>query len=243
MQISLLGRLSDLTLAVRRQVLDLRQVWNEDKGARHLVLLAVAGGVSVVLLAMLVDVLRYLDLHHYRARFLSLTTDRGLPELVMDVLVLIASALTAHMFVRTRLRGYLFVTGLLLFVALDDFFSFHESIGVYLAERLSLTDIGGIGGDALGELTFMALLGLMTLPFLLWAVLDLRSENLAVLVIYGLLFTGFVGLSAGLDALHATVQSSFMDRLMGWIEDGGEILIITAISAVTILLWRSCLRS
>lgn len=243
MQIRPWQRLSELYLAIGHEIGHIRRTWTEDREARRQVQWAVAAGVVVVLIAMLVDVLRYLDVHHYRARFLSLTTDRGLPELVMDVLVLIASALNARMFFTTGLRSFLFVAGLLCFVALDDFFAFHESFGSYMSDRLAIPEVGGITGNAMAELIFMALFVLVSLPFLLWAVWGLRSANLAILAIYGVFFTLFAGFSAGVDALHSLVQSSFMDRLMGWIEDGGEIMVMTGVCAVAILQWRGRLQS
>jgi hypothetical protein len=236
-------RVSDLYLEIGYQLEDLRRTWANDVRARLWVWAAVAAGLSVVLLAIGVDVLRYLDVHHYRARFLSLTTDRGLPELVMDSLVLIAAALTARLFFRSGLPGFLFVAGLLCFVALDDFFGFHESFGFYVVDRLALPDIAGVDGNALAELAFMVLFGLVSIPFFLWAVWGLQPANLAVLVIYGVFFALFAAFSAGADFLHSFAQSSFMDRLMGWIEDGGEILVMTGLTAVAILQSRSRLSA
>jgi hypothetical protein len=242
MQVRLRERASQLYLEIDRQIDDLRQTWTEDRVARRAAVLAMLAGVSVVGLAMAVDVLRYLDLHGYRARFLSLTTERGLPELVMDALVLVAAVLTARLFFRTGLRGFLFVAGLLLFVAVDDFFALHESFGLYVADRVTLPDIAGIPGNALAELAFMILFGLVCIPFLLWAVWGFQPDNLAVLVLYGVLFALFAGFAVGVDVLHSLAQSSFMDRLMGWIEDGGEVLVMTSVSAVAILQWRGRLH-
>lgn len=113
----------------------------------------------------MVDVLRHLDVHSYRARFLSLTTERGLPELVIDALVLLAAVLTARLFLRTGLRGFLFLAGLLSCIAVDDFFALHESFGFYVAGQLEYPEIAGISANAWGELTFVILFGLVCTPF------------------------------------------------------------------------------
>lgn len=239
MQVQPRQKFLDLQLELGRQIEDLRQTWMNDGQARRWVFVAVAAGLSVVLLAVVVDALRYLDFHHYRARFLSLTTDRGLPELVMDALVLTVAVLTALMFHRTGLRGFLLISALLFLVALDDFFSFHESLGTLLVGRLGIVDHGDVKAQPLGELAFLIAFGLFCIPVLLWAVWGMQPDNLAVLVIYGVLFALFAGFSGGVDFLHSLAESSFMDRLMGWIEEGGEILVITILTSVAILQFRS----
>lgn len=231
-------RALQLTSAGCREAGEIRRVWAGDRGARQAALWSLLAGVSVVGLALVVDMLRYLDVHHYRARFLSLTTDRGLPELVMDVLVLLAAFLTARLNLRTGLRGFAFVAGLLVFVALDDFFGVHERLGAFIASRIELPEIAGIAGNAWGELAFMLLFGIVCLPSLVWSIWGLHPQNLAILVIYGVLLAVFAGFAAGVDVLHSLAQSSFIDRLMGWIEEGGEILAMTSITMVAILQWR-----
>lgn len=243
MQVWVRQQASDLYLETGRQSEDLHRTWKNDIRARLWVWCAVAAGVSVVLLAVFVDALRYLDVHHYRASFLSLTVDRSLPELVMDALVVTAAVLTARMFVRTGLRSFLLVSVLLCLVALDDFFSFHESLGTYLVDHLGIPDFGNFKGQALGELVFLVTFGLVCIPFFLWAAWGMEPRNLAVLVIYGLAFTVFAGFSGGVDFLHSLAQSSFMDRLMGWIEESGEILVVTGITSVAILQSHSSLGS
>lgn len=231
-------RALQLSSAVHREAGEIRRVWTGDRRARQAASWSMLAGVSVVGLALVVDILRYLDVHHYRARFLSLTTDRGLPELVMDALVLLAAFLTARLYLRTGLRGFAFVARLLTFVALDDFFSVHERFGAYIATRMDLPEVAGIAGNDWGELAVMAIFGIVGLPLLVWSLWGLHPANLAILVIYGVLLSAFAALAAGVDVLHSLVQSSFMDRLMGWIEDGGEILVMTSVSMVAILQWR-----
>lgn len=225
----------DLFRELRRQVGAMHQTWVHNSQARLFVYCSVAAGLGVVLLAVVVDTLRYFDFHHYRASFLSLTTDRSLSELVMDALVLIAAGLTAWMFRKTGLRSFLFVALLLFWVALDDFFSFHEAMGTLLVQWLGISSIGGLDPQALGELTFLAAFGLACGLFFLWAAWGWHPVNLAVLVLYCAAFTLFAGFSGGVDFLHSLAQSSFMDRLMGWIEEGGEILIMTALTSMAIL--------
>ena len=220
---------------VGRQLQDLYATWKSDAQARALVFYAVGAGLSVVLLAVAVEVLRYLDLHHYRARFLSLTTDRSLPELVMDALALIAAALTARLFLRTGLRSFLLFSVLLCLIAIDDFFSLHESLGTVLVNWLGIPDSGNLKGQAVGELVFLIAFALVCIPLFLWSAWGLQAENLAILVIYGVVFALFAGFSGGVDFLHSLAQSSFMDRLMGWIEEGGEIVMISVLTSVAIL--------
>lgn len=217
------------------QLADIRRTWVGDPGARFRVWWAVAAGLGVVALAILIDMLRYLDLHHYRASFLSLTTDRSLPELVMDALVLTAAAMMARLYARTGRRSYVFLATLLVLIALDDFFSFHESIGTFLVAHLSIPDFGDLKGQALGELVFLAAFAIVCIPFLFWTVWGMQPANLAVLLIYGAILAGFAAFSGGVDVLHSLAQSSFMDRLMGWIEESGELLMVTILTSVSIL--------
>lgn len=88
-------RIVHLRGEIGHQLSDIRHTWNQNARARFWVGCAMTAGLGVIALAIAVDILRYFDLHHHRARFLSLTTDRSLPELVMDGLVLTAAALTA----------------------------------------------------------------------------------------------------------------------------------------------------
>jgi hypothetical protein len=230
-----LQRVTDLRREIGLQLLEMRQTWIENPRARFWVICAAGAAMAVVSLAIAVDLARYFDLHHYEARFFSLTTDRGLPELVMDLLVIAAAVLTALLYRKTGLRGFLLVAALLCLVALDDFFSFHEDLGADLVSYLGLVDHAGFKGQALGELAIMVVFALFCIPFLLWAIWGMQPANLAVLVIYGVIFTAFAGFAGGVDALHSLVDSSVMDRLMGWIEDGGEIVVIAILTAVTIL--------
>ena len=235
MRVVMQQRVAHLRREIGHQLSDIRHTWTQDARARFWVGCAVTAGFGVVALAIAVDILRYFDLHHYRARFLSLTTDRSLPELVMDGLVLTAAALTAGLFGKTGLRSFLFVAVLLVLVALDDFFSFHETLGSFLVERLSIPDMGSLKGQALGELVFLAAFALVCVPFLIWTAWGMQPANLAVLVLYGSILAFLAAFSGGVDVLHSLAQSSFMDRLMGWIEESGEIMAITVLTSVAIL--------
>jgi hypothetical protein len=224
---------------LRDQLADLRRIWVSDAGARVWVKCAIGSALAVILVAILVDVARFFDFFHGDVWFLSLTVDRSLPELVMDTLALTAAMLALVMFRRTGLRGFFFFAVVLGYIIVDDFFSLHENMGAFLVGRLRLADFGLVSGQDEGELLAYGIVGVCLLPLCYWSVRGFRAPDLVVLLLYGLLFAMFVFFAAGMDLVHAIVQNKAMHRVLGWVEDGGEIVSISLMTALAILQSRS----
>lgn len=220
---------------VRDQTNDLRRTWAQNKSARRQTRIVFGAAFAVILLAILVDIARFLDLHHMDLRFLSLMQDQSLPEIVMDATALVAAVLFLLMARRSGLRSFVVLAAMLAFVALDDFFSIHEAFGAVMVTTLGLQDIGRIAAQAQGELVVFALFGLCFLPLAVWSLKALNVRDLAVYLIYGLLFGIFVFFAAGVDLVHSAVENSILRRLLGWTEDGGEVIGIALLTSVAIV--------
>ncbi len=118
---------------------------------------------------------------------------------------------------------------LFLWVLLDDVLAMHESLGQRLMPE----------APAVGELLFMLAVGLLLLYGILrahwragpeWRPWSYRLE-------LGLL--AFAFFAVGVDLLHALVQSPLWHPILGLIEDGGEMLCMSALLWIVLSLWRA----
>ena len=110
----------------------------------------------------------------------------------------------------------------------DDRLRVHERAGGWMARQLSLPqEVAGLRGQDLGELVVWGLAAVLLLAAV--AVLHRRSpgqvraasRRLAV-VVAGYAFFGVV-----VDQLHAMAAGGALDRTLGVVEDGGELVLLS----------------
>ena len=171
--------------------------------------------------------------------FLDIESDGSLPEIFnyaklgAVVLLLIAASRLA------RLGPFLVIALCFAIALLDDSLSLHERFGPQLAETLGLPTIAGIGSDHVGEFLFLAVIGgfFATTLWLGWRRVQgaLRRTYLQFVILLCLL--GFF--AGAVDALHQVVYSfsKVGSGIVGLIEDGGEMIVITLTTGLAALLY------
>jgi hypothetical protein len=171
---------------------------------------------------------------------LDISEDHGLPESFNYAKWLVIVICLAATFRRTRVPLFASLATIFLLVLLDDSLGIHEQVGDRL-EKLT-------GWDQLGELIAFAGLGMISLFVLvpgLWnlprAVWPLAVRFIGVLL--GLVLCGVV-----IDFAHASIDSlglpmgRLSDRVLGLVEDGGEMLLASLATAYGVAVWRWAVR-
>jgi hypothetical protein len=142
----------------------------------------------------------------------------------------------ATMFRRVRQVVYIGWVLVFTFLLLDDAFQFHERIGKWLGGRYALSGAFGLRPDDIGELLFASVVGGITavlIGFGIWrgdADARVISRNMVFMVVL------LAGLGVGVDILHviAHFKASLLAQFLLIIEDGGEMLVVSAMVAYMI---------
>ncbi|WJL94747.1 hypothetical protein QSU92_12310 [Microbacterium sp. ET2] len=122
---------------------------------------------------------------------------------------------------------------LIVFFLLDDAMLLHEQAGLWFAAQPWAFDVGPLSAQTVGELGFVAVIGaVLVIPIVgLYAMSRARMRwifrLLAAIVVAFLLFAVVV------DAGHSLVQNiRILDRSFGFIEDGGEMILLSLLVLV-----------
>ncbi|MEQ8205519.1 MAG: hypothetical protein RIA65_05030 [Woeseia sp.] len=169
----------------------------------------------------------------------SLEEDGGYPEryqylktLSIVVLLLLVSA-------KVKVVGYSVWAVLFLYLLLDDALSIHESLGLHVATRLEFSPAFGLRARDFGELVVTATAATLLLAPL--AVFYLRGSN-AFRAVSKCLFVLLVALAffgIFVDMLHVAIQQGWkVSFLLGALEDGGEMLVMSVMAAYVFLLYH-----
>jgi hypothetical protein len=172
---------------------------------------------------------------------LDISEDHGLPESFNYAKWFVIVTCLAATFRRTRVPLFASLATIFLLLLLDDSLRIHEQVGDRLA---NLT-----GWDQLGELIAFIGLGMISLAILvpgLWnlprAVWPQAVRFIGVLL--GLAVCGVV-----IDFAHASIDllglpmGRLSDRVLGLVEDGGEMLLASLATAYAVAAWRSAVRA
>lgn len=175
----------------------------------------------------------YVETNLLRGRAFSLEADGGLPEGFQYVKQFWIAAIMFMTARRTRLFVYLSWGAVFLFLLLDDALQLHEQAGLWLSQRYALPQISALRPEDLGELLFAAAVGAAMLVLVGPAVLRkggaARSVSRDLIILIVLLAV----LGVLVDMLHviAYFKGSLAAQFLLIIEDGGEMVVISAIAA------------
>jgi hypothetical protein len=116
---------------------------------------------------------------------------------------------------------------LFLYLAIDDSFQVHETLGLWLSQQFGFSSLFGLRAQDLGELMALAVpYGLLILFVVInhfRADKPTKGISRALLPMLGLLV--FFGVFV--DMLHVKLSFNlYLDRLAGFIEDGGEMVVL-----------------
>lgn len=152
--------------------------------------------------------------------------DRGYPELLSYLNAAVASALFCLAAIFSRKAAYLTISGIMLFIMIDDAAMVHEQVGDFLAQALDLKPVFGLSPDDFAELFYFFGFGLFAFGILVISYFktdaEARKYIIGFIMLMGLLAV-FVVL---IDIVHS-ITARF-----GGIEDGGEMIVLSMIAGL-----------
>lgn len=135
--------------------------------------------------------------------------------------------LTAY--VRSRAVMMLSLFAVVLILLADDSLQIHETLGPVVVHALGLQEVLGLAAYTVGPIVVWGTLGLavLTLTWIGWRTASTEMKS-ALYPVFTLFF-GIVFCAVGVDALHELVDlPKVIKGVLGLIEDGGEMLLLTA---------------
>lgn len=196
--------------------------------AQTLLLLLIAADVAFIVLHVV-----YVETSLLRGRPFSLEADNGVPEAYQYVKQFWVALCMAILFRRTRNVVYIGWAVVFAFLLFDDAFQFHERFGEWLGEQYALPVAFGLRPDDIGELLFATGIGGLTMlliGFGYWrGDANARTVSRDTALLVGVL----AGLGVGVDILHVITyfKAPLLAQFLLILEDGGEMLVVTAIAA------------
>ena len=157
----------------------------------------------------------------------------------------VVAALTL-IWVRERRASLLIMTGLFLFMLVDDYYELHDQIARALGENISIGALDGLHPQNRGELFVYATILAFVVPLLWFALKNVQPDARAFVgaLAVGLLMIGLFGVA--IDVLHGVLDAmlgelseairKIINRLMTILEDGGEMV------AVSVCAWLCLAR-
>ncbi len=160
---------------------------------------------------------------------LSVEKDGGYPEIfqyVKEVIIIVTFLL---LFIRTHSAMYFSWVLVFSYLLLDDSLKLHERFGSLLSVYFDLTPLIGLRAQDFGELIASVIFGIILLIFVavgyyLSNPIRRKISRNILFMLFGLAFFGVL-----VDMIHVVLKFSFVQRIVGTLEDGGEMLIMSII--------------
>ena len=169
----------------------------------------------------------------FRGIGISLEADGGLPETYQYVKEFWIAVCMAATFWRTRVWAYAVWSIVFAFLLLDDAGQIHERVGAWLGQQYALPAMFGLRPDDMGELLFAAMIGASMLALV--GLASWRGGEQSRRISRDVLFLIFVLAIVGVvvDMLHVIsyLQRSLLAQVLLVVEDGGEMLVMSALTA------------
>ncbi len=161
----------------------------------------------------------------------SIEAERGFAEIYQYVKFFWVVLMSGWLWWRTSEKSYLSWSVVFGYFLLDDSFRLHESLGGKIALYFNYSEGLGLRAKDFGEMTIMAVFGVFILSVLglgyYFGSPTFRSR-------FKILFVGIlllIGFGAAIDILHsALVEGSLLFTLVGIVEDGGELLVVSGMT-------------
>ncbi len=192
--------------------------------------------VTLMLILLLCTDFVFFVLHAMNKMFywddsmLSLGTDRGYSEIYQYIKWFWIIFLLVYLSIKRKKLSYsvwgLFFT----YLFLDDALQIHEIAGAFIARNFQESSIAGLRIQDIGELIVtgsagLSLLSLVLLTYIFGSKSFKKFSHDMLLLIAVLVFCGVI-----VDVIHTSIQMGKVIRgLLGFIEDGGEMVIVSFI--------------
>lgn len=163
----------------------------------------------------------------------SLEAERGLPETYQYIKEFWTAVGMAFLFWRTGVRSYVGWSIVFAFLLLDDAGQIHERVGAWLAHRYALPSVLGLRPDDAGELLFAAMLGTFVVGLAglsYWRGCE-QSRRTSPNVLCLLVLFAVPGVFVDMLHVVAYLQGSLLAQVLLVVEDGGEMLVMSALTA------------
>ncbi len=169
----------------------------------------------------------------------SVEKDRGYAELFQYVKEYWIALLLALLAVQKRSFLYLGWSLLFFYVLLDDALSIHEKWGDIISNKLGILPALNLAADDFGEIIVSVFFGLIFLSFIgiAYRFSDRASREISRYLIVMLFALASFGIAVDLvhEAVNVVFRSRFLGSLLGLIEDGGEMVVMSIIAAFVFL--------
>jgi hypothetical protein len=195
----------------------------------------------IVLAVLIAGDLLFVGLHllHLQTSLLpsnrwSIGQDHGVGEMFQYMKFVFICLVLGRLFVRTHWRALLGWIAVFAFLLIDDAGRIHERFGLALAGWAHLPDLGPVRASDIGELVYALLVGLLALPIVAIGWLRSVPPARAISADLTVFLLGLAGCGVGADLLHRILSATVVDWLVGLLEDGGEMLVLSATCAYVI---------
>ena len=164
-------------------------------------------------------------------RIFSLWRDAGIGEHFQYLKELSIALVFLGLAVARSERAYAFWAGCFAWLMVDDATRIHERLGRWLGARLDLPAVAGLQPEHLGEVAGAGVVGLVLLTGLIAAYAQgssgFRRASRGMLLLLASL--GLCGV--GIDVLDMLAAGTVWGLVLGIVEDGGEMLVMSVIVA------------
>lgn len=194
-------------------------------------------------LAFMAGHLFFADTPFYDEDF-SLQMDRALPEMFQYLKLVVIVGLAWVAYQRWHDVAFRAIALVMAYCLMDDVLKLHERGGRFLTLLWGIDEFMGIRAIHLGELVMMVVPAVVMAGLVVLAYRQTQdAESKRMLAVFFVLCMVLGGCAAGIDAVHsylveATDTGAFVLRLFTVLEDGGEMLAVTGVMALTIRHWR-----
>lgn len=161
----------------------------------------------------------------------SLERDRGYSEIFQYIKEFWITLLLGFLAIQYRSILYFGWSSLFFYLLLDDSLEIHEKLGRWFSLQLGFSNLFGLRSNDFGELLVSGFMGLFFLILLSTAYRSSersfrKSSKTLILLLVILAFFGIVG-----DVLHTLAKGSSANDFFGILEDGSELIVMSAIAS------------
>lgn len=202
-----------------------------------------ASAATSVLLCLLAADFAFVLLHFLQLTdvindtLFSLERDRAYPERFQYIKILSIAMLMLLVRKRTDMIGFSAWSFLFFYLLIDDALQIHESYGGYIATSFAVSPAFGLRAKDFGELIVTAsaavfFLGLIAVSYRRGSRAFRQASNHLFFLLLALAFFGVF-----VDMLHVATNMGWkVNFVLGAVEDGGEMIIMTIIAWYALLI-------
>lgn len=172
--------------------------------------------------------------------FFDIEVDNSLSELFLYVQELGIVILLYRLYRKQNNLLYLAWALIFAYVLIDDSLLLHERIGVFLVDYYGVENNYGVRGRDITEVLVQLVFGVPLVLFALWAHIfrGNQAARWVSMILFGFLAL-LVAFAVVLDWFHVKIMIIYLKPILGTIEDGAEMFIVTGILWFVFRQWRS----